>query len=151
MPRQSAAGAFAQARLDELDVFRQDSRLEAVDVDQPEHRLAKAAARFLGPIRTAVRYDMRLPAVWNAGANKSRTEDISASGALIALEAGDRPATGERLELELAATDTPLRLPSEVVRTTEATDDKVRGFAVSWVGADAEQLRRLDEYLATQT
>ena len=65
----------------------------------------------------------------------------------------DRRPAGDRrtARTELAATTRRCALPSEVVRTTELDRDKVRGFAVSWVGADAEQLRRLDEYLATLT
>jgi len=137
-------------RLADLDVFQADSRLEAVDVDQPQHRLAEAAARYLGPIRAAARYDLRLPVAWEAVAVDSRIENISASGALILIETGDRPAAGERLELELTLPDTSLALPSEVVRLAEAPDDKVRGFAVTWLPGGVQELHRLNEFLAAR-
>ncbi len=139
-----------RGRLADLDDFRQDKRLEAMDVDQPQHRLAEAAARYLGPIRTAERHDLQLPVVWGAEERESRTEDISATGALIAFETGDRPATGDRFELALATPGAPIGLPSEVVRHTESAADKVRGFAVTWIRADANELERLEEVLAAR-
>ena len=134
-------------RLAELDGFRNDQRLEAIDLEQPQYRLAEAAARYLGPIRAAIRYDLRIPVAWRGGAEESWTVDISASGALIALESGERPASGDRLDLDLATPEEPLTLPSEVVRHTDVPFDKARGFAVTWVGAGANELRILEELL----
>ncbi len=136
-----------RSRLAELDEFRQDSRLEAVDVEQPQHRLAKAAARYLGPIRAAERYDLQLPALWDDARAAGLTADISASGALIGVD-GDHPKPGKRIALELAPPGGTIALPSEVVRLTEAPSDKVRGFAVTWVRAGAEALERLEDLLA---
>ncbi len=137
------------SRLADLDDFQEDSRLETMDVDLPQHRLAEAAARYLGPIRTAPRYDLRLPVAWAAGTD-SRTNDISATGALITRETEDRPAVGEHLELELLMPEASVTLPSQVVRVTDPPDDKVRGFAVTWLRPGVEELRRLDEFLATR-
>ena len=137
-----------QSRLAELDEFRQDSRLEAVDVGQPQHRLAEAAARYLGPIRTAERYDLRLPALWDDARREGLTADISASGALIGVGEGDLPKPGQRIALELAPPGGSIALPSEVVRLTEPHSDKVRGFGATWVGAGAEALEQLEDLLA---
>lgn len=137
-----------RSRLADLDHFRHDSRLEAVDVDQPQHRLAEAAARYLGPIRTAERYDLCLPVRWGDKGRQSRTQDLSATGALIALEAGSRPAPGERFALSLVTPAGPIDLPSEAVRHTEPGPDKVRGFAVTWIRAGSEELERLEAILA---
>ena len=134
-------------RLADLRGFETDRRLKVLDVDQPQHRLAEAAAGYLGPIRVAVRYDLQLPVHWQAGSRSSRTVDISTSGALIALETGDRPALGERLELALALSEAPIPLPSEVVRHTAAANDKARGFAVSWVRPGDARLERLENLL----
>ena len=136
------------SRLAELDEFQQDSRLEALSAAQPQHRLAEAAARYLGPIRAAVRYDLRLPALWDAGRRQGHTVDVSASGALVGVEGGERPAPGQRIALDLVAPRWRLTLPSEVVRLTETPDDKARGFGVTWIQADAEDLERLEELLA---
>ncbi len=119
-----------------------------MDLEQPQHRLAEAAARYLGPIRTAERYDLHLPVLWGAERRESRTEDISATGALIGCETGDRPAIGERFVLRLTASGGPIDLPTEVVRHAETGSDKVRGFAVTWIRAGAEELERLEETLA---
>jgi hypothetical protein len=136
------------SRLAELDGFRSDPRLEAVDVDLPQHRLAEAAARYLGPIRAAKRYDLRLEALWSEAGQRGRTEDISVSGALIAPASVARPAIGERLTLQLTAAGSPIVLPSETVRVTEAPPDKARGFAGTWIGARAAALERLEDLLA---
>lgn len=135
-------------RLAELNEFRQDTRLEAIDLEQPQHRLAEAAARYLGPIRAAKRYELRLPVVWGAARREGHTVDVSASGALIRPDGGDRPPSGERIALELVAPATPIGLASEVVRRTETSADKARGFAVTWIGAGAGELERLEELLA---
>lgn len=137
-----------RSRLGELDAFQHDVRLEALDVDQPQHRLAQAAARYLGPIRTAPRYDLRLPVVWDAGDRRSLTEDVSVSGALIALETGDRPPVGERLALTVALPGEPLDLCAEVVRPAAPPEDKARGFAVTWIRPGDADLERLEELLA---
>ena len=120
------------------------------DLDQPQHRLAETAARYLGPIRTAERYDLHLPVLWGVEGRESRTEDISATGALIVCETADRPATGRRFELALVAPDGPINLPSEVVRHTEPDSDKVRGFAVTWIRAGAHELEKLEAILAAE-
>ncbi len=137
------------SRLAELDGFQDDSRLEVFDVDLPQHRLAEAAARYLGPIRTAPRYDLHLPAQWNS--HHGHTDDLSASGALIAVETGDRPATGQRLDLRLTLPEVVITLASEVVRLTNSPGDRVRGFAVTWVRAGRAELQRLEETLAIYT
>ena len=140
-----------RSRLPELEAFQEDSRLEAVDVDQPQHRLAEAASRYLGPIRVAARYNLRLPARWRGGSAHSGTVDLSATGALIAEESGERPAVGTRLELELGMPEGTILLPSQVVRLTETPDDKARGFAVTWIRPGSEELDRLDLLLAAQS
>lgn len=139
-----------RSRLAELGSFQADSRLQAIDVDQPQHRLAEAASRYLGPIRTAKRYDLRLPVSWGRGDRTSHTADISSSGALIALDDGQRPSIGVRLDLELDLPTAAVALPSQVARLTEAGPDKTRGFAVSWVRAGAAQLDKLDDFLAVR-
>lgn len=136
------------ARLPELDEFHQDSRLEAVDLDQPQHRLAEVAARYLGPIRVAERYPVRLPAVWPTTGER-QTVDVSASGVLIELASGPLPPLGERGELELGATPAPpIRLVAEVARHADTAAGGVRGFAVTWIGAAGGELERLEELLA---
>lgn len=137
-----------RSRLAELAEFQQDSRLEAVDVEQPQHRLAEAAARYLGPIRAAVRYDLRLPVLWDGGRHEGITADISASGARIGFDGGALPTPGQRIALELQLPDASIALPSEVVRLTGPPSDKAHGFAVTWVRAGAEALERLEELLA---
>ena len=139
-----------RGRLAELEAFQEDSRLEVVDVDQPQHRLAEAAARYLGPIRVAARYDLRLPVRWRGGAARCRTVDLSATGALIALS-GERPAVGTRLDVELGVPEGSILLPSQVVRLTETPGDKARGFAVTWIRPGPEELDRLDLLLAAQS
>ncbi len=137
-----------RSRLDELGAFRRDTRLEALDVDQPQHLLAQAASRYLGPIRAAVRHDLRLPVLWGAAGRPSRTEDVSLSGALVVLETGERPAIGERLDLTLAAPGGPLVLPAQVARPTRIPGDKARGFAVTWIRPGEDEVERLEALLA---
>jgi hypothetical protein len=139
-----------RSRLAELDEFQQDPRLETIDADQPQHRLAEAAARYLGPIRAAVRYNLRLPVLWGALGRRGRTENISATGALVVRAHGDRPRPGQRLELDLATPEVSIALPSEAVRLAEDPTDKVRGFAVTWVNAGDEELERLEELLTAR-
>ena len=134
-------------RMAELDGFRQDARLETLDVDQPQHRLAEAASRYLGPIRVAVRYDLRLPVYWDDAQHASHTVDISISGALIAQQTGDPPAVGERLKLALTLPDGPISLSAEVVRLTAPPSDKAQGFAVSWIRPGDARLDRLESLL----
>lgn len=141
----------SNGHLAELDGFRDDSRLEIVDVDQPQHRLAEAAARYLGPIRAAMRYDLRLPVRWDAAREPSQTIDISTSGALIELDDGERPPVGERLDLTLEPPEGPITLTSEVVRHTAAPADKARGFAVDWVRPGDARVARLEQLLRGRT
>ena len=136
------------SRLGELAEFHHDARLEALDVDQPQHLLAQAAARYLGPIRAAERHDLRLPVLWGTAGRRSRTEDLSLSGALIVLDSGDRPAVGERLELALDIAETRLLLPAQVVRPTRLPGDKARGFAVTWIRPGDQEIERLEALLA---
>ena len=139
-----------RGRLADLDGFQEDPRLEAIDVDQPQHRLAEAAARYLGPIRSAARYDLHLPVAWGPERRESSTVDISSTGALVSLGAGHRPPVGQRFEIALVLPETSITLPSEVVRLTESPADKARGFAVTWIRAGDEELRRLDQLLAAR-
>ena len=139
------------SRLADLDGFQHDSRLEAIDVDLPQHRLAEAASRYLGPIRAATRYDLRLPVAWEGSGEDRHTEDISTCGALIAFETGDRPGPGERLVVDLAAPDGSITLPAQVVRLTGSRYDKLRGFAVTWIKAGTDELERLEKFLAAQS
>jgi hypothetical protein len=139
-----------RSRLPELDEFEGDSRLEAIAIDQPQHRLAEAASRYLGPIRAAERYDLKLPVRWGAVEGDDRTENISATGALIAFEAGSRPQVGERSRLYLPASVETIRIPAMVVRHSEEGRDRARGFAVTWISAAAAELDRLERLLATR-
>ncbi len=105
------------------------------------------AARYLGPIRVAERYPLRLPAAWPTTGER-RTVDLSASGALIELAAGPLPPLGERGELELGGPPAPIRLVAEVARHADLATGRVRGFAVTWIGAAGGELERLEELLA---
>lgn len=134
-------------RLVELAPFQDDTRLQAVDVDQPQHRLAEAASRYLGPIRLAKRYDLEQTVQWDAGRRTSGTVDISLGGALIASQTGASPAIGERLALTLVLPEKPLDLAAEVVRHATAPPDKTHGFAVAWVRPGDSRLGRLERLL----
>lgn len=132
------------SRLSDLDPFHRDPLLEVVDRDQPIHRLAEVASRYLGPIRAATRVPVEWPARWpTTGA--SRTFDLSANGARLLREHGELPPVGERGELVLTPPEgPPLRIAAEVARHIEAADG--RGFAVSWSATSG--LARLERLLA---
>ncbi len=134
-------------RLAELDPFHRDPRLEAVAIEQPEHRLAAAAARYLGEIRAATRYRVSVPARLQPGPTEGRTVDISSSGARVA--AGESPPLGARvsLELELPGGGAPLAFEAELVRRCSAQREGVEGFAVTYLEPSEAALRQLERFL----
>ncbi len=136
------------SRLPELDAFHRDARLETISLDQPEHELAAVVGRYLGPIRAAPRYAVRLPVRWPEPAGDGETVNMSVSGALIA--AGTPPAVGSRLaiEVEMPAGSLPLRLDAKVVRHSSPERESVDGFAIAYLRAPAAALERLENLFA---
>lgn len=133
------------SRLPELDPFHRDPLLEVADRDQPIHRLAEVAGRYLGPMRAARRLPVDWPASWPS-TGVGRTVDLSANGARLLRDEGELPPPGERGELVLHPPEgAPLSLSAEVARRIEGGER--RGFAVSWSAA-ASGLERLQGLLA---
>jgi hypothetical protein len=139
-----------RSRLAELAALADDPRLEAVELDGPAERLGQVVARYLGPVRVADRFRVRLRTAWPS-TGRGWTVNVSVSGALIARESGDLPPLGERGELELTvrAEEPPIRLAAEVVRHAEAGVTWPRGFVLSWVALPAAEAEWLEGLLAS--
>ena len=71
-----------RSRLPEFDAFHRDTRLDALDVDQPQHLLARAASHYLGPIRVAVRYFVRVVLI-QRGREEEATSEIQLAETVV--------------------------------------------------------------------
>jgi uncharacterized protein (TIGR02266 family) len=115
------------------------------DLASTVRELLEVAPRTVAQLATTI----TVPHVDGGRPLRYHTENISASGMLLRGPASPEVGTTVEVEIRLPDGEHPLRGTAEVMRTTDATVERIEGVGVRFTGFPEPERRRLVAFLST--